>query len=332
MIILGIESSCDDTAICLLNDGKEILAEKKNDQNALHAAFGGIVPEVAARRHLEVLNVLLRDALIEANLSFEDIDLIAVTHAPGLIGSLAVGVSAAKALSLSLGIPLVGVHHIEGHLLSTLYHHEVEFPALGLVVSGGNTDLYLVEGFGRYELLGQTRDDAVGECLDKIAKHFGLGYPGGPILEKLAGDIREDRYRFTRPMLGTPDLDFSYSGLKTAVIYHFRDLGRPPTDAELPHFAYSVQAAAYEVLVRKTLRAAKEHSTSRVLVSGGVAASKLLREMMCADHKQGTLEPYFPPLKHCTDNALMIAYTGWHLFNRGVTHGQELEAAASLPV
>jgi N6-L-threonylcarbamoyladenine synthase len=300
-LILGIESSCDDLAAAVVRDGREILASVVHSQDAVHEPYGGVVPELASRDHVRHVKATVASALAKADVALESLDGIGVTSGPGLIGSLLVGFCFAKGLAYRTGLPLLSVHHIEGHLASARLGGEnaepLELPFLGLVVSGGHTALYRVDSLASIELLGQTRDDAAGEAFDKIAKRMGLGYPGGREIDLLAREGRRDAYAFPRPMLRDPGLEFSFSGLKTAVALELeRDENAVPADV-----AASFQEAVVDVLCEKVQRAMRETGITRLACVGGLAANSRLRERL------GELEVRFPPIALCTDNAAMIA-------------------------
>ncbi len=316
--ILAIETSCDETAAAVVADGRALLSNVVASQAARHAQYGGVFPEAAARMHVEVIYPVVEQALTEAHLSLNDIDAIAVTRGPGLPGSLVVGVNVAKGLALGRGLPLIGVNHLEGHVYSLWLVEdapEVRFPVLVLIVSGGHTELVLMHGHGLYERLGGTLDDAAGEAFDKVARLLGLGYPGGPAIEAAARAGNPAAHRFGRAWLeGT--WDFSFSGLKTAVLYQVKKqpYGRPLSGegvsldpAEVPDLAASFQAAAVEVLVGKTLAAAKDHGATEIFVAGGVSANGALR---AAFQARSAVPVRVPPLALCSDNAAMIAAAG----------------------
>ncbi|MEW6324318.1 MAG: tRNA (adenosine(37)-N6)-threonylcarbamoyltransferase complex transferase subunit TsaD [Nitrospirota bacterium] len=312
MHVLGIETSCDETAVAVVDDGAAVRANLLLSQAALHHQYGGVVPELASRRHLDVVVQLTRDALRQAGLSREAIDVVAVTCGPGLIGALAIGVAFAKGLAYGLGRPVVGVNHLEGHLLSILLEPPPPPPPfIALVASGGHTNLYRVAGIGSYELLGRTRDDAAGEAFDKAAKLLGLGYPGGPILDRLAADGDPDWAHFPRGMQDRPTYEFSFSGLKTALARHLQRHG-PPTSRTLPHLAASYQAAIVDVLAAKSLRAVEDCGLADLVVVGGVAANRALRRRLQEDGAARGLRIHLPSPRYCTDNAAMIAAAGYY--------------------
>ncbi len=307
-LVLGIETSCDDTAAAVVAGGADVLSSVVSSQVDLHAVYGGVVPELAGRAHLELLTPVIDEALRRAGLSGgKGLRVVAATIGPGLIGSLLVGVSEAKALSLAWGVPFAGVNHLEGHLFAALLDHPgIEWPVAVLLVSGGHTLLVSMEGPGRYRLLGQTLDDAAGEAFDKVARFLGLGYPGGPAIERAAAAGDRDAFAFPRPLLGD-GLDFSFSGLKTAVVRAVR--ARP--DASDPDVAASFQQAVVDVLVAKALQAAVAGGARGVCLAGGVAANGALRRAIAEGCDELGLPAYLPSMATCTDNAAMIAAAGW---------------------
>lgn len=309
MYILGIETSCDETSVAVVRDGVEILSNLIASQVDIHALTGGVVPEVAARKHVERLSVLLEEALHQAHLGYSDIDLVAVTNRPGLVGALMVGVSAGKALAYALGKPIVAVHHLEGHIASNfLTQPDLQFPFVCLIVSGGHTDLHLVEGHGRRRRLGSTRDDAAGEAFDKGARLLGLGYPGGPLIDRAAKGGNPQAVAFPRAWLEEGSYDFSFSGLKTALLRYVQGAGEA---LRLADTAASFQEAIVQVLVGKTLRAAEEYGVPRIAVCGGVAANSRLKEVFQQEAERRGYQLVVPPPVLCTDNAAMIAAAGY---------------------
>ena len=329
-LVLGIESSCDDSSVAVLEDGRTLLAHLIASQD-VHRTYGGVVPELAARAHLDHLPNLARRALEEARLEASAITGIAVTRAPGLVGSLVVGVAFAKALAVSLGVPVTGVNHVEAHLhAGTLEHGESPLPAVALVVSGGHTELVEVAGFRRYRWLGSTRDDAVGEAFDKVAKLLGLGFPGGPAIEKIAAHGNPNAFSFPRPMLDQPGFDFSFSGLKTAVALAVKPMDEAERVERTADLAASFQAAALDALVGKTA-AALEHTRARALnLGGGVAANRALRERLAEVCAKRGVALRMPSMRLCADNAAMIALVGAWQLERGLEIGLDLDAVASL--
>jgi N6-L-threonylcarbamoyladenine synthase len=331
MVILGIESSCDETAAAVVRDGRLLLSSVIASQVDVHARYGGVVPELASRHHIEAIAPVILQALDDAGLSLAEIDGVAVTCGPGLIGSLLVGLSAAKALAFARRLPLAGVNHLEGHVAAIfLTEHPPEFPFVALVVSGGHTTIYLVEDFRRFTVLGQTRDDAAGEAFDKAAKLLEIGYPGGVVIDRLAKQGNRSAIKFPRGM--RDGLDFSFSGLKTALLMWLRKRGTPVTHAEMPDVAASYQEAIVDVLVEKTLRAATMVSVSRVVVCGGVAANSRLRDRFRDDAARLGIAFFVPPPVLCTDNAAMIAVVGGHRLEEGHQDGFDLNAVSRWPL
>ncbi len=328
MNILGIETSCDDTAVAIYSNTKGILSNIVSSQIQIHQQWGGVFPELAAREHTKNILYVLDTAIKEANITPEEIDGIAVTVAPGLIVSLVIGFSAAKALSLAWDKPLIPVHHIEAHIFANFIEKEVPYPFLALVVSGGHTELHIIKGFENYQFLGGTLDDAVGEAYDKVARMLGLGYPGGPIIDKLAKEGKEV-IKFPRPLLkdkGKNKFNFSFSGLKSAVL---REIEKGNFKKE--DIAKSFQEAATDVLVYKTIDAAMEFNIKNIVVAGGVSANSRLREKLLNFGKTKNLNIHFPPLYLCTDNAAMVAYTGFKRFKeKHKTINLDFEAKARL--
>lgn len=306
-VILAIETSCDETAAAIIKDGKEILANVVASQIKTHQKFGGVVPEVASRKHLELMNIVVAEALKEADLNFADLTHYAVTYGPGLVGALLVGVATAKAFAFAANKPLIGVHHIEGHLYANfLVHNHIQFPLVCLIVSGGHTTLVKITDHGRYEFLGQTRDDAAGEAFDKIARSLGLGYPGGPLLEKLARAGDPQAINLPRAWLEEGSYDFSFSGLKSAVLNYLNQCKMKNIEINKADVAASFQEAVIDVLVEKTLRAAVNAQVKTILLAGGVAANNALREKLLEKTKEKGIKVLYPPIKYCTDNGAMI--------------------------
>lgn len=310
MLVLGIESSCDETGIALYHTERGLLAHQLHSQIAMHAEYGGVVPELASRDHIRRVLPLTERCLQDAACSRSDIDAIAYTEGPGLAGALLVGASIANALGFALQKPVIPVHHLEGHLLSPLLADPApQFPFIALLVSGGHSQLMAVRGVGQYELLGETVDDAAGEAFDKTAKLLGLGYPGGPALSRLAEQGQAGRFTLPRPMLHSGDLDFSFSGLKTAVLTLVRQQDKldPQTQADI---ALAFQEAIVEVLVKKSLAALKQTGMKQLVVAGGVGANRQLRQQLDLAAERRRLKVYYPPLAFCTDNGAMIAFAG----------------------
>jgi N6-L-threonylcarbamoyladenine synthase len=327
LLVLGIETSCDDTAAAVLH-GTRILASIVSSQDAVHGEFGGVVPELASRHHIQNVLPIVDHALHQAEVRLEQLDGIAVTCGPGLVGSLLVGVCVAKALAMAKNLPLIGVNHLEGHLLAVLLEQEVEFPFLCLLVSGGHTALYVARTWGDYERLGATRDDAAGEAFDKAAKMLGLGYPGGRVIDTLARCGNPTTLRFPRAHLKTSKYDFSFSGIKTSLRQFLSSSERAGHgDADI---AASYQEAVVDMLVTTTLRAARELGLARIVISGGVSANSRLRHRMTEEGEQEGRRVFLPSLKLCTDNAAMIAFAGaWRLAD-GQRASLALNASATL--
>lgn len=316
MLILGVETSCDETSVAILRDGREILCNLIASQVVLHSRYGGVVPEIACRKHLEVLNPLLAEALETSGLRFRDIDAVAVTRGPGLVGALLVGVAAAKAIAAVLKVPLIGVNHLGAHIYANfLEHPEIEFPFLSLLVSGGHTALVLVTGHAIFEKLGETRDDAAGESFDKVARALSLGYPGGPIIDRMAREGSCDAVLFPRPMMEQGSMEFSFSGLKTAVVNFLRS--SRACEVRLEDICASFQEAVIDVLVAKTIAAAKERSIRILALAGGVACNSLLRRRLSEEVENLGWRLFYPSPILCTDNAAMVACAGYHLLRSG---------------
>jgi len=339
MLVLAIDTSCDDTSAAVIREGggdRKLLSNVVSSQIAVHQKYGGVVPELASRKHIESIVPIVTEALGMAKAALSDIDGIAVTQGPGLVGSLLVGLSFAKALSFATGIPFIGVNHIEGHLSAIFLEEEPpRFPYVGLVVSGGHTSLYRMDGFEKYTRLGQTRDDAAGEAFDKVAKFLGLGYPGGPIIDRLSGTGNPKAVRFPRPSLGKNSFDFSFSGLKTAVVNYARLHPAPPEgypEESLCDIVSSFQEAVVEVLVKKTLQAVHHQKLRRVVLSGGVAANSHLRQRMLEEASQQGVKVYLPSPVFCTDNAAMIGVLGAEYLKKGIRSPYSLNAFSSLPL
>lgn len=329
MLLLTIETSCDETAAAVVRDGQQILSSVVSSQIAIHAEYGGVVPEIASRKHLELISPVIKQALDDAGVTCADIEGLGVTRGPGLLGALLVGVSAAKAIALARSLPFVGVHHIEGHLLAPALEQQLEFPFLGLVVSGGHTHLYLVEGVRRYTTLGRTIDDAVGEAYDKTANLLGLGYPGGALIDKLAKTGNPLAIKFPRPLLHDGSLNFSFSGLKTAVLTHLKKQQEIPQGAALNDLCASFQAAVCEVLCKKTAAALQKTDVKSLVVAGGVACNSGLRTAMQQLADRSNLKLYFPSPSLCGDNAAMLAVAADACLTAGYFDGFDLDAVAT---
>lgn len=330
-VILGIETSCDDTAAAVVLDGRKILSNCVASQIEIHQKYGGVVPEIASRKHLENLPLVIEAALEQAEIEFGDLSAVAVTYGPGLVGALLVGVSTAKALAYACGIPLIGINHLEGHIYANfLINPQLTYPLIALVVSGGHTDLLYLSGPGSYRVLGRTRDDAAGEAFDKVARVLGLGYPGGPQIEKLAGTGDPKAIPLPRARLSGNSLDFSFSGLKTAVLNFIQRQKREGLNWNPADLAASFQAAIVDPLVDKTVKALHQEGAKTLILAGGVSANVWLREaFQNADLPPGT-QVYYPPLELCTDNAAMIAAAGYYRYQRGEISSWNLNAVPNL--
>jgi len=327
MLILGIDTSCDDTAAAIVENGRRIISNAVSSQNEIHEKYGGIVPELASRRHIEMIWPVVDEALNSASLKFSDLSAVSVTYAPGLIGSLLVGVCFAKSLSFVNNLPLIAVNHLEGHIFSTFLEHDPKFPFLALIASGGHTSIYIVSDVGHYAEVGRTRDDAAGEAYDKVAKLLGLGYPGGPFIDILAGKGDPEAISFPRARV-QDSLDFSFSGLKTAVLYHVKK--NPETRKE--DIAASFQAAVTDVLINRVIEISKKENIVNVALSGGVSANSGLRSVFKKTAASKGWELYLPSRHLCTDNAAMIASAGYYRFKRGETADMSLNPKAYLPL
>lgn len=332
MLLLAIESSCDETSAAVVRDGRYALSNVVATQIDVHARYGGVVPELASRKHVEAIHPVIEEALAVAGVTLQQIEGVVVTRGPGLVGALLVGLSTAKALAFALQIPLVGVHHMEGHILAPLLEGELAFPYLALAVSGGHTHLYRVDGIGSYKILGRTLDDASGEAFDKVAKLLGLPYPGGVEIDRLASSGDPGAIAFPRPLLHQDNCDFSFSGIKTAVLNYVQKQNGPITGRHLNDLAASFQAAVVEVLCRKTLRAARAQGLERLVVAGGVACNSGLRAGMRELGSGEGLQVVFPSPGLCGDNAAMLGVAGdWYL-SRGQQAPLDLNALASWPL
>src|SRR5712675_78432 len=337
MLVLGIESSCDETAAAIVRDGREMVSSVIASQIKTHERFGGVVPELASREHLDKIVPVIEEAFVRANVTQDDIDGIAVTVRPGLVGSLLVGVSYAKAMAFALSKPLVGINHIEGHIYSVCFENPpVEHPAVALIVSGGHTNLFFVPEPGKYKVVGRTRDDAAGEAFDKVAKLLGLGYPGGPIIEKLAREGNPKAVKFALPRMGDNRPDFSFSGLKTAVTKYVRESGlQPVQNSEEPSQGIKDLAASFQDTVVRSLittmeRVALEYHPKTLIVAGGVACNGALRKAARAAAEKLSLPVYFPSPHLSTDNAAMIAAAGTVKLEAGERDGLDLNADVTL--
>lgn len=330
-LILAIESSCDETAASVVKNGRCVLSNIISSQIAIHTLYGGVVPEIASRKHIEKINQVVEAALKEADVTLDDIDAIGVTYGPGLVGALLVGVAEAKAIAYAKKKPLVGVHHIEGHVSANYIEHpDLEPPFLCEIISGGHTHLVIVKDYGSFEILGRTRDDAAGEAFDKVARAIGLGYPGGPKIDKLAKEGNPHAIDFPRAHMEDAPYDFSFSGVKSAVLNHLnkcRMTGEPIVEADI---AASFQQAVVDVLVDNAIRAAKDYHMDRLAIAGGVASNGALRAAMEAACEKEGIRFYRPSPIFCTDNAAMIGVAAYYEYQKGTRHGWDLNAAPNL--
>ncbi|WP_406685897.1 tRNA (adenosine(37)-N6)-threonylcarbamoyltransferase complex transferase subunit TsaD [Rossellomorea vietnamensis] len=330
-LVLGIETSCDETAVAIIRNGTEIVTNIVSSQIESHKRFGGVVPEIASRHHVEQVTYVLEEALEQAGMTMDDIDCVAVTEGPGLVGALLIGVNAAKALAFAHNKPLVGVHHIAGHIYANRLVKEMRFPLLSLVVSGGHTELVLMKDHGSFEVIGETRDDAAGEAYDKVARTLGLPYPGGPHIDRLA-HVGEATLDLPRAWLEEGSYDFSFSGLKSAVINTLHNAKQKGMTIHPQDLAASFQASVIDVLVTKTVKAVKEYGVEQVLLAGGVAANKGLRAALEEAFEGMEAELVIPPLSLCTDNAAMIAAVGTVLFQQGKRGSMDMNAHPGLDI
>lgn len=332
MIILGIESSCDDTAAAVVEDGFAVRSSVVSSQDAVHARYGGVVPELASRSHIEMIIPVVDEALSRASVTLDDIEGIAVTQGPGLVGSLLIGLSFAKSVAYVKGLPFTGVNHIEAHAHAAFLCGPGEvkespaFPFVALIVSGGHTTLLLYEDFTKYRILGQTLDDAAGEAFDKVAKLLGLGYPGGAAIDQLAKEGRADKIAFTRPLLGKGNLDFSFSGIKTAVLNHVKGLKEPPSGETLRDIAAGFQESVVDSLVTKGLWAIEATGAKDLVVAGGVAGNSRLRAKAAEAAKRKGIRLFIPDPRYCSDNAAMIAALGFHQLKKGLAGDLDMNA------
>lgn len=331
LLILGIESSCDETAAAVVRNGREVLSNVISSQIDLHTLYGGVVPEIASRKHIEKINQVVDQALFDAKVKLSDIDAIAVTYGPGLVGALLVGVAFAKAVSFATGIPLVGVHHIEGHISANyIEHKELEPAFMSLVVSGGHTHLVNVIDYGKYEILGRTRDDAAGEAFDKVARAIGLGYPGGPKIDKVSREGDPLAIKFPRAKVNASIYDFSFSGLKSAVLNYLNSCEMKGEEINVANVAASFQKAVVDVLVDNSINACRENGCRKFAIAGGVASNSSLRSAMKTACENEGIEFYYPSPIFCTDNAAMIAVAGYYEYINGTRSGLDLNAVPNL--
>lgn len=329
--ILAIESSCDETAAAVVKNGREVLSNVIYSQIALHTEYGGVVPEIASRKHIEKINQVIEQALADADMKLEDMNAIAVTYGPGLVGALLVGVSAAKAISFASGIPLVGVHHIEGHISANyIENKDLEPPFICLVVSGGHSHLVVVRDYGEYEIIGRTRDDAAGEAFDKVARAIGLGYPGGPKIDKVSREGNPDAIHFPRAKVGDAEYDFSFSGLKSAVLNYLNSCQMKGGEINVPDVAASFQKAVIDVLVEHSMDAVQKYNYNKFAIAGGVASNSGLKKAFEEACEKKGITFYHPSPVYCTDNAAMIGAAAYYEYLKGVRHGFDLNAVPNL--
>ena len=331
ILILAIESSCDETAASVVKNGREVLSNVIFSQIDLHTRYGGVVPEIASRKHIEKINQVIEEALEQAAVSLEEISAVAVTYGPGLVGPLLVGVSEAKAISFATGKPLVGVHHISGHISANYIEYpELQPPFICLVASGGHSHLVVVKDYGEYEIIGRTRDDAAGEAFDKVARAIGLGYPGGPKIDKLSREGNPDAIPFPRAKIAENEYDFSFSGLKSAVLNYLNSCQMKGEEICQADVAASFQKAVIDVLVEHSLHAVKEFGYDRFAIAGGVASNSSLREAFKQECEKRKIQFYHPSPVYCTDNAAMIGTAAYYEYRKGVRHGYDLNAVPNL--
>lgn len=331
VLILAIESSCDETAAAVVKNGREVLSNVISSQIELHKLYGGVVPEIASRKHIEKINQVIEEALETAGVTLDDIDAIGVTYGPGLVGALLVGVAEAKAIAFAKNIPLVGVHHIEGHISANyIENKELEPPFLCLVVSGGHTHLVCVKDYGTYEILGKTRDDAAGEAFDKVARAIGLGYPGGPKIDKLSKEGNPNAIAFPRAHIAGADYDFSFSGVKSAVLNYINGCQMKGIEYDRADIAASFQKAVTDVLVDNAIHGVKEYGLKKLAIAGGVASNSTLRAAMAEACAANDIQFYYPSPIYCTDNAAMIGVAAYYEYLAGTRHGWDLNAVPNL--
>ena len=331
VLVLAIESSCDETAASVVKNGRTILSNIISSQIELHKLYGGVVPEIASRKHIEKINQVIEEALKEADVTLDDLDAIGVTYGPGLVGALLVGVAEAKAISFAKDIPLVGVHHIEGHISANYIEHpDLEPPFLCLVVSGGHTHLVIVKDYGAFEILGRTRDDAAGEAFDKVARAIGLGYPGGPKIDRLSKEGNAYAFDFPKAKVDEAPYDFRFSGVKSAVLNHLNKCKMQGEDIVAADVAASFQRCVVEVLVEHAIAAAKDHKIDKLAIAGGVGSNSGLRTAMEEACRNNKIQFYHPSPIFCTDNAAMIGVAAYYEYQKGTRHGLDLNAIPNL--
>ncbi len=331
ILILGIESSCDETAAAVVKNGRCVLSNVISSQIDIHTLYGGVVPEIASRKHIERINPVIKEALAQAEVTLDDLDAIAVTCGPGLVGALLVGVAEAKAIAFAKGLPLVGVNHIEGHVAANFIEApDLEPPFLCEIISGGHTHLVLVEDYGDFRILGRTRDDAAGEAFDKVARAMGLGYPGGPKIDRAAKEGNPDAVEFPRAHIEEAPYDFSFSGLKSAVLNYLNQCEMKKQPVCVPDVAASFQQAVVDVLVRNAMAAAEETKSTKLALAGGVASNTAIRAAFTKACAKAGVRLYVPSPGLCTDNAVMIASAGYYEYQKGTRHGWDLNAVPDL--
>ena len=329
--ILAIESSCDETAAAVVKNGREVMSNIISSQIALHTLYGGVVPEIASRKHIEKINQVIEEALKEANITLEQIDAIGVTYGPGLVGALLVGVAEAKAMAFAANKPLVGVHHIEGHISANyIENKQLEPPYICLVVSGGHTHLVVINDYGDYEVIGRTRDDAAGEAFDKVARAIGLGYPGGPKIDKLSKEGNPEAIKFPRAQVEGAPFDFSFSGLKSAVLNHINMCQMKGLEINEADIAASFQSSVVDALLDRAMLACKEYKMNKLAIAGGVASNSAIRKAFEEKCKKENIEFYHPSPIYCTDNAAMIGVAAYYEYINGTRHGWDLNAVPNL--
>lgn len=331
VLILAIESSCDETAASVVKNGREVLSNVISSQIELHKIYGGVVPEIASRKHIEKINQVIEEALSDASVTLDDLDAIGVTYGPGLVGALLVGVAEAKAIAYAKKLPLVGVHHIEGHISANyIENKELEPPFICLVVSGGHTHLVCVKDYGKYEIIGRTRDDAAGEAFDKVARAIGLGYPGGPKIDKLSKEGNPNAIVFPKAHITDGPYDFSFSGVKSAVLNYINGCNMKGEEYKTADIAASFQKAVTDVLVENAMKAVKEYGMNKFAIAGGVASNSTLRSAMEEACKKNGIDFYHPSPIYCTDNAAMIGAAAYYEYLNGTRHGWDLNAVPNL--
>ncbi len=333
LVVLGIETSCDETSAAVVVNGREMLSNVISSQIDLHKKYGGVVPEIASRKHVELVMPVINQALKEAGKNLCDIDVIGVTYGPGLVGALLVGLTAAKGLAFAQNKPLVGIHHIEGHIAANyIAHKDLKPPFICLVVSGGHSHIVYIDDYDSFEIMGQTRDDAAGEAFDKVARAIGLGYPGGPLIDKAAKKGNNKAINFPRVHFDDKSLDFSFSGLKTAVLNYLHNMQQKGENYKLEDVSASFQQAVVDILVENTIKAAKLKNTDKIVIAGGVAANSALRECMTNTASKNEIKVYYPDIILCTDNAAMVASAAYYEFIKGKMSDMHLNAVPGLKI